>query len=70
MVELWEDSKDRHEIKPITLVHDEVVMECPLSEANEVAQTVRDAMTRGMQHYLKEVPIEADTSISANWWEG
>ena len=45
-------------------------MECSLSEANEVAKTVRDAMTRGMQHYLKEVPIEVDTSISATWLEG
>jgi DNA polymerase-1 len=70
MVEIWELIKDRHEIKPVTVVHDEVVMECPLSEAHEVTQTIKNAMTKGMQHYLKEVPIEVDSCISANWWEG
>ena len=70
MAELWNEIKDRQDIRPVTSVHDELVVECPESIANEVAQTLRNAMIKGMQHYLKEVPIEVDSSISATWWEG
>ena len=70
MAELWKEIKDRQEIRPVTSVHDELVVECPESKENEVAQTIKNAMSRGMEHYLKEVPIEVDSSISATWWEG
>jgi DNA polymerase I-like protein with 3'-5' exonuclease and polymerase domains len=60
----------------ILAVHDELVIECPEDQAEEVAQFVEEVMVAGMDEVLNtglatehpdRVPIEVDVEILGSW---
>ena len=50
-------------------VHDELVLEAPQAEAEEVCRITKDAMMRGMQTYLEKVPVQVESAIGDSWAE-
>ncbi len=55
------------EVKLISTVHDEIILECHKDKANYVSKTLKDLMEQAGRKYLKSVPIIADVSISDSW---
>jgi DNA polymerase-1 len=61
--------------KLIITLHDELVVECPETQAEEVAEFVEEIMISGMEEIVNQgltdhpdhVPIEADVSIYRSW---
>jgi DNA polymerase-1 len=52
--------------KILMQVHDELLVECPAGEADEVAETLK----REMEHAVKiDVPLIAEVGIGDNWME-
>jgi DNA polymerase-1 len=48
----------------ILTVHDELLLECPASEAQEAAQVVRERMEQAAD---LGVPLTVDVGIGENW---
>jgi len=65
MINIWRKLKARKlETKMIMQVHDELVLEAPKSEVDEVKALVK----REMEGAIKlEVPIKVDIGVGANW---
>ncbi|MGI8989632.1 MAG: DNA polymerase I [Bryobacteraceae bacterium] len=55
---------DKFEARMLLQVHDELVLEAPAAEADEVAKIVKREME---QVHPLEVPLVADVGIGANW---
>ena len=64
---------------PILAVHDEVVVECPEEQAEEVAVFVEEIMVAGMEEVLnsglgsdhpERVPVKVDVEVVDSWSEG
>ncbi len=53
--------------KLLASIHDEVIVECPESDAEVVKQKVEVALIEGMQTFLQQVTISVDASISKSW---
>ncbi len=58
------------EAKLVNLVHDEIVVECPTEQAEDVRNTLEDAMVKAGHIVLKHVPVEAESVISESWTKG
>jgi DNA polymerase-1 len=56
-------------IKIIGCIHDEIIIEAPVTETDTAAQILRDSMIAAGQMYLKDVPIVVDVSVVNNWYE-
>jgi len=52
---------------PIHTVHDEIVVEAPVSEAEQTAKIVKEEMVRAGEALLKKVPVEVDVVVSDIW---
>ena len=61
----------RHEAPdafPVACVHDEIVAEAPLSEADRAAEWLAHHMTAAMQEVVGDrVPIEVETTLGRDW---
>ncbi len=55
------------EVKPVNLVHDEIVCEVPEDKAGEVAELLKESMEFAGSLILKKVPVEADVAVSERW---
>lgn len=53
--------------KLCALVHDEVVLEVPETEADQACQVVQQAMVDGMQKLIPSIPIQVDVLTSKAW---
>ncbi|MEN0019824.1 MAG: DNA polymerase [Planctomycetota bacterium] len=52
-------------------IHDELVFEAPANTADAARETIVDRMQRAMEgHAELSVPLEVDSAISDNWFEG
>jgi DNA polymerase-1 len=51
----------------VNCVHDEMVVEAPITRVAEVAEVVREAMTAAAKTFLHEVPVEIEVSIADAW---
>ena len=56
--------------KVVNLVHDEVVVECPEEEAEEVKNTLEHAMVHAGNIVLKYVPVEVESVVDERWSKG
>jgi DNA polymerase-1 len=56
-------------VKLCNSVHDEIVLECPESIANEAKVALETAMLTGGNHYLTNLKIKADANIGPSWGE-
>ena len=53
----------------ISTVHDEIIVETPESEAEEVLQLIKTVMVESMAALYPQVPIEVEAHVCANWGE-
>jgi DNA polymerase I-like protein with 3'-5' exonuclease and polymerase domains len=51
----------------IATVHDEVVVECPETDVENVRALMVDTMREAMGELFPEVPIEVEASIGSSW---
>jgi DNA polymerase I-like protein with 3'-5' exonuclease and polymerase domains len=54
-------------IKLINFVHDELVFECKVEEAEEVAAIVKNEMEKAGALFLKDIPCISEVKISDTW---
>ena len=53
--------------RPVNLVHDEIIIECRKDAADEMLSILEDCMVRGMERYLKKVPVLVESIIADSW---
>jgi DNA polymerase I len=51
----------------ILLIYDEIDVEADAEDADQVAAVLEDVMVRGMQPFLKHVPVVVDTAVWQSW---
>ena len=51
----------------VNIVHDEIVVECDASDADEIVTKLESAMLRAGQEFVKRVPIKVDATIADEW---
>ena len=66
LVLLWPHLKAL-DARPVNLVHDEIIIECRKDVAAEVLAILEDCMVRGMECYLKKVPVLVEAKIADSW---
>jgi DNA polymerase-1 len=64
---LWETRERCPSATPVLFVHDEIVIEVDVDEAEMASDWLVDCMTRGMQQFLQKVPVVVETSIARDW---
>lgn len=64
---VWSDREHYKDTKPVAVVHDEIVLECPADKAEEVAERLVGVMKAGMSSVLKTVPVEVECTICSDW---
>jgi DNA polymerase-1 len=68
LVLLWSHLKAL-DARPVNLVHDEIIIECRKGAAEEMLGILEDCMVRGMERYLKKVPVLVEAKIADSWAE-
>lgn len=53
--------------KLVNIVHDEVILECDASEAENAAKILEKAMCDAGEEYVKKVPVKVDVHIADEW---
>ena len=56
-----------HQAKLLSMVHDELIIQCPKRNGEKVAHTVADAFKRAAAEVMSKVVMEADWHISNRW---
>jgi DNA polymerase-1 len=51
----------------LSTVHDEIIVECPVDQADAVARTMEDAMREAMAGLYPEIPIEVEAHTGTTW---
>ncbi|MFP5503025.1 MAG: DNA polymerase [Candidatus Sericytochromatia bacterium] len=51
----------------VNCVHDELVVEAPEAEADQVAEAVRETMEQAAYRFLKEVPVVVEVQVGMAW---
>jgi len=66
---LWERRDQVPGAYPVLAVHDEIVVECAVEQAEAVATWLRSAMVDAMAPLLGTVPVVVDVQTAARWGE-
>ncbi len=53
--------------KLVNIVHDEIIIEVSVAEAEDAAQKLENAMIRAAEEYVQKVPIKVDVLVSDAW---
>lgn len=61
---LWEKIGDSDTIFPVQSVHDSIVLECPVSKANELSALVKGVMEDALETFCPSVVAKADVEIA------
>lgn len=64
---LWERWHQCPQGFPVLLVHDEIVVECPLGQEDAATAWVRGAMLDGMAPLIDPIPVEVEVSVGPTW---
>ncbi len=51
----------------VNIVHDEIIVECSSSEAEQTAAILESAMLRAGKEFVEKVPIKVDVHIADEW---
>ena len=51
----------------VNIVHDEIVLECDASEAEEICKTLEKTMCAAGEEYIKKVPVKVDAHVADEW---
>ena len=68
LVEFWRDPKRPADAVPVLAIHDEIVVECSVDHAEHVKEVLVAAMKRGMERFVRKVPVEVDATIARDWF--
>ena len=68
LVLLWPHLK-AYGARMVNLVHDEIVVESRKEDAQEMSKILEECMVKGMELYLKKVPVVVETKIASSWAE-
>tara|TARA_B100001939_G_scaffold269039_1_gene236656 strand:+ start:925 stop:1158 length:234 start_codon:yes stop_codon:yes gene_type:complete len=69
LADLW-PALDRFDgVHIVGLIHDEILIEVPRDQAEEIKAVALEAMTsdRLREKYLGDIPLTADAAIAENW---
>jgi DNA polymerase-1 len=67
MIKVFDQLKERElQAKLLLQVHDELVLEVPLNEVDEVAELLKDCMENAC---VLKVPLEVSLNIGRNWYD-
>ena len=53
--------------KLVNIVHDEVILECDATEAEETCKILETAMCTAGEEYVKKVPVKVDAHVADEW---
>jgi DNA polymerase-1 len=53
--------------KLVNIVHDEIVVECEASEAQEIAALLENVMSSAGSEFISNVPVKVDINIAEDW---
>ena len=53
--------------KIVNCVHDEILVECAVGIADEVAKLVEEKMVEGFNYYCSDVPMKVKPEIGTHW---
>lgn len=53
--------------KLVNIVHDEIIVECDVGEAESTAKTLESAMQRAGEQFVTRVPVKVDVHIADEW---
>jgi DNA polymerase-1 len=67
MALLWQRRSEYPNAVPVLAVHDEIVVECPESEADRTTQWLKAAMLDGMGPLVAPVPVAVEISVGRSW---
>jgi DNA polymerase-1 len=70
LARLWQTRARCPSAVPVLAVHDELVVECDVAEAEVVAVWVAECLTEGMGQYVQRVPVRVDVTVAADWSGG
>lgn len=56
-------------VKIIGCIHDEIILEAPERDSDELKDILRSTMKEAGESYLKSVPVEVEVSVTDNWME-
>ncbi|MGB9179659.1 MAG: DNA polymerase, partial [Pyrinomonadaceae bacterium] len=51
----------------VNIVHDEIVVEADMDDAQEVSKVVEDAMCAAGEEFVKKVPVKVETEVADEW---
>ncbi len=64
---LWERRAECPGAFPVLFVHDEIVVECDVEQAEQVKTWLVNAMKDGMSPLVDPVPVEVEATIGTTW---
>jgi DNA polymerase-1 len=64
---LWERRHLCPGARPVAFIHDEILVEADVSQAEAAAVWLRQAMVDGMASLIDPVPVEVEVKIGPNW---
>jgi DNA polymerase-1 len=64
---LWERRAECPGAVPVLVVHDEIVVECDVDQADTVSAWLKQAMLDGMAPLVAPVPVEVEVSVAPTW---
>ena len=64
---LWERRHECPGAVPVLFAHDEIVIECPETDAEAATQWLVTCMKDGMSPLLAPIPVEVEASIAKTW---
>jgi DNA polymerase-1 len=64
---LWERRAECEGAFPVMAIHDEIVVECDLGQADEAATWLKRAMIDGMAPLIDSVPVVVEVSVGSSW---
>ena len=53
--------------KIVNIIHDEIVVECDLDEADQISQIVSARMTKAAEEYITDIPMLAEPKVCQEW---
>jgi DNA polymerase I-like protein with 3'-5' exonuclease and polymerase domains len=72
MIILYDKIKEynRHDLKLVACVHDELVVEGDLDKKEEGLKIVMDSMVEAGEYYIKSIPMTVDIDVGDHWIKG
>ena len=67
MLNPWHSQENCPDAFPVLVVHDEVVVEAPVDQADDVSVWLKQAMLDAMAPLVAPVPVEVEAKTGRSW---